>query len=168
MNVCALVFFVSTVMGPFIVIAEPGGLAEPGNDSATIELGAAVSLLDLQELDGGYCGYALRLGYRWKDYLLLEGEYDHYVDRTESHAQSLFLAGPRAGFRKGGLGVFIKLRPGVLRAVNYDPSVARSRFVLSAGGVLEAYLEPHVYVSSIWAIWSPGLGMPPSGTLTSA
>ena len=69
MNVCFLVFLVSTVMGPGIVIAEPGGLAEPGSDSATIELGAAVSLLDLHELNAtGYCGYVLRLGYRWKDY----------------------------------------------------------------------------------------------------
>ena len=136
------------------MIANPGGLAEPGSASAAIELGAAVSILDLEKSirhlhrlnDNGYCGYVLRLGYRWRNYLLLEGEYDHFVDITESHVQSLFLAGPRVGFRKRGLGAYIKLQPGMLRAVNYDPSVTRSRFALSAGGVLEAYVEPHAYV----------------------
>ena len=147
MGGCFAAFLVSLVLGPGTAIASPGGLAEPGSDSATIELGAAVSILNLHKLNGnGYCGYGLRFGYRWKDYLLLEGGYDHYADLFDDDPQSLFLAGPRAGFRKGGLGVFIKLQPGVLRAVNYDPSVARSRFVLSAGGVLEAYVKPHVYV----------------------
>ena len=154
MNVCALVFVLSLVMGPGTVIANPGGLAEPGSASAAIELGAAVSILDLSKSirnfhrlsDNGYCGYVLRLGYRWKDYLLLEGEYDHFVDRTESHVQSLFLAGPRVGFRKRGLGAYIKLQPGMLRAVKFDPSDTRSRFALSAGGVLEAYVKPHAYV----------------------
>ena len=159
MNFCAVVFIFSLVMGPMAVIGEPGGLAEPGSDSAAIELGAAVSILDLHELNAkGYCGYVLRLGYRWKDYLLLEGEYDHFVDITESHVQSLFLAGPRVGFRKRGLGAYIKLQPGMLRAVKYDPSVARSRFALSAGGVLEAYVTPHAYVrldSGYLVIW-PG------------
>ena len=146
MDFCTVSFIFSLVMGPMAVIGEPGGLAEPGSDSATIELGAAVSILDLQESYGAsYCGYGLRFGYRWKDYLVLEGEYYHYLDLNQNHAQSLFLAGPRVGFRRGGLAAFIKLQPGMLRAVkNY--SVTRSRFALSAGGVLEAYLEPHAYV----------------------
>ena len=81
MNFCTMSWIVSLVLGPTAVIGSPGGLAEPGSDSATIELGAAMSLLSLRKLDGnGYCGYGLRFGYRWKDYLLLEGEYYHYVD----------------------------------------------------------------------------------------
>ena len=45
----------------------------------------------------------------------------------------------------------------MLRAVNYDPSVTRSRFALSAGGVLEAYVKPYVYVRfdlGYLVIWS--------------
>ncbi len=157
MGGCTVSFIFSLVFSPAAVIGSPGGLAEPGSDSATIELGAAVSLLSLEKVDGNsYCGYALRLGYRWKDYLLLEGEYDHYVDIDERHAQSLFLAGPRVGFRKGGLGTFIKLQPGMLRAAkNY--SVTRSRFALSAGGVLEAYGKLHQHVRfdvGYLVIWS--------------
>ena len=167
------------VLGPAAVIGSPGP-AERSGDGAGIELGAALPVLDLAEVYGtGYCGYGLRLGYSWRDYLLLEGEYSHYVDLHESHTQSLFLAGLRTGFRKRRLGAFVKLQPGMIRAVksyylHHSPDFTKSKFALSAGGVVEGHVDSHAYVrfdlgylivwygnATLVPHWSFGIGFRP-------
>ena len=132
------------------MIGSPGP-AGRGRDDATVELGAALPALDLGGVYGsGYCGYGFRLGYSWRDYLLFEGEYSHYLDVHESHTQSLFLAGIRAGLRKRRLGAFVKLQPGMIRAVKsyylHYPDFTKFKFALSAGGVAEGHLGSHTYV----------------------
>lgn len=81
--------------------------------------------------------------------MLLEGEYSHYVDVHESHTQSLFLAGLRAGLRKRRLGAFVKLQPGMIRAVQsyylHYPDFTKFKFALSAGGVAEGHLTTNLY-----------------------
>ena len=69
---------------------------------------------------------------------MLEGEYSHYGDPADANDRFLFLAaaGPRVGFRKRGLGWFIKLPPGIV----HDPSFSELKFALSVGGVMEAHL----------------------------
>jgi len=142
---CQIALMVSTYMLPLIAVLS-GGPAPGTADDSGIELGAAVTALDLESVyGGGYCGYGPRVAYPWGDNLLFEGEYGRYVDAQESHTQSLFLAGPRIGVRKGMLGAFVKLQPGVIRGVRsyylYYPELTKSKLALSAGGVVEAHVD---------------------------
>ena len=143
MNYCDVALLVSLVLAPAAAIGSPGP-GEPSSDSTNIELGLAVSGLHLpNSSQHGSCGYGGRFGYRWRDYVLFEGEYFHHWDRFGTHVHSLLLAGTRVGIRRGRLGAFIKLQPGMVRAVS-DPHY--TRFALAAGGVVEARVDSHVYV----------------------
>jgi len=145
---CGIAMLISLLLAPMSLVNAPGP-GEPSDDSTTIELGAALSALDLGSLSGsGYCSYGVRLGYPWRNYVVFEGEYSHYVDRLDDYSHSLFLAGLRGGIRRGKLGAFIKLQPGMIRFVQtpYPHPPPFSKFALAAGGVVEAHLDPHVYL----------------------
>lgn len=135
---CLVALIFSLVVIPTTVIGSPG-LAGSASDSTALELGADLTFLNHDEYGAGSCGFGLSFGYRWRDYLLLEGAYSHHGDPNDAHEQSLFLAsaGPRIGLRKRGLGWFIKLQPGIV----HDPYFTRLGFALSVGGVLEAHLD---------------------------
>lgn len=148
LSVCTAALLVAILVVPLSVVGAPG--APPASpDDATVELGAAVSVLDLGKLYGTqYCGYAGRIGHRWRDNVWFEGEYSHYVNRYDDHAHSVLLAGLRAGFRGRWFGAFIKLQPGMVRIVEtpHPHPPPFTRFALSAGGVLEARVESDLYV----------------------
>lgn len=141
-----------------------GGIIAPGPPESsrhddTLELGPTVSGLALQSLYAqDACGYGVKLSYPWSDYALLEGEYAHYLNASEEHTHSLFLTGVRVGIRKRKVGAFVKLQPGMFRAVENprsDPS-AFSKFAFSAGGVLEVHLGSRIYMrfdSGYLIIW---------------
>ena len=80
--------------------------------------------------------------------MLFEGEYSHYMNLFDDHSHSLFVAGARVGIRRGKLGAFVKLQPGMIRFVEtpYPHPPPFSRFALSAGGVVERHLTQHVYL----------------------
>ena len=143
MSYCDIALLVSLVLLPAGAVFSPGP-GDPSGDSTDIELGMALSGLHLPSgSQNGSCGYGFRFGSRWRDFVLFEGEYFHHVNRYEDHVHSLLLAGTRVGIRRGRLGTFIKLQPGMVRAVS-GPHY--TRFALAVGGLVEAHLEPHAYV----------------------
>ncbi len=135
---CLVSLLFSVLVVPSALMRSPG-LARSAGDSTRLELGADVSFLDLEERGELYCGFGFRLGYQWRDYVLLEGEYSHHGDPYDPHEQSVFLAaaGPRVGLRKRGLGWFFKVQPGIV----HDLSFAEFKFALSVGAVMEAHLD---------------------------
>lgn len=137
MNCLVSVLF-SLLVFPSALLRSPG-LAESVGDGAPLELGADLSFLDTEQHGELYCGFGFRLGYQWRDHLVLEGEYSHHGDPYDADEQSLFLAaaGPRVGLRERGLGWFFKLQPGIV----HDLAFTRVRLALSVGAVMEAHLE---------------------------
>jgi len=136
---CGIALLVSLVLLP--VNAFSPGPGDPSGDSTGIELGLALSGLHLPSgSQNGSCGYGVRLGSRWRDHVLFEGEYFHHVNRYHDHVHSLLLAGTRVGIRRGRFGAFVKLQPGMVRAVS---GPRYTRFALTTGGVVEAHLESH-------------------------
>lgn len=135
---CLIALLFSLVVVPTTVIGSPG-LADSATDSTSLEVGEDLSFFDDAEYGRAQCGFGLRVGHQWRDYMLLEGEYSHQGDPNDGHQQTLFVAaaGPRIGLRKGGLGWFVKLQPGII----HDSSFARLKFALSVGGVMEAHLD---------------------------
>ncbi len=140
MSYCGIALLVSLVLLPADAVFSPGP-GDPSGDSTDIELGLALSGLHLPSgSQNGSCGYGVRLGSRWSDHVLFEGEYFHHVNRYHDHVHSLLLAGTRVGIRRGRFGAFVKLQPGMVRAVS---GPRYTRFALAAGGVVEAHLESH-------------------------
>ena len=142
---------VGTIYGGIFGGIFAPGPSEPADDETTIELGPTVSGLDMDGLHRqGFCGYGIKLGYPWKDHVLVEGEYAHYVDRFDEHTHSLVLAGLRVGVHKRRVGAFLRLQPGVIRFVetSYTQPPPYTRLALSAGGVVEVHLGPHLYIRS--------------------
>jgi len=135
---CLVSVLFSLLVVPSALMRSPG-LATSVGDSTRFELGADLSFLNPEEYGGVYCGFGFRLGYQWRDYVLLEGEYSHHGDPYAPHERSVFLAaaGPRVGLRERGLGWFFKLQPGIV----HDLSFAEFRFALSVGAVMEAHLD---------------------------
>jgi len=144
---CLAGLFLSLLVIPMMAVA-PSSLPGSG-DSVRIELGADLSVLDLRALYHGlpaHCGYGARLGYRWRDYVSLEGGYYRYVNRDEDDTHSLYLAGASLGIRRGKLATFIKLQPGMIRAARpHHNSPPFTRFAFAAGGEAEAHLRPRLY-----------------------
>ena len=126
------------------------GPHQPSSYSTTVELGPALSVVNLKSLydKTEYCSYGVKLSYPWRDYILIEGEYSHFVNASGDHAHSLALMGLRGGIRKRKVGAFLKLLPGMIRVVEtpypYPPPF--HKFVLSVGGVVEAHVDPRVYI----------------------
>ena len=134
------------------------GQAEPDR---RWDLGAQLVIADFEglgEVPGGFGGRCL---YSLNDYLALDAEVDYFPDYTRRggafspalpairsgitwpHGETEALAGLRAGFRFGGVGLFAKARPGIILLTDHQTrwltSSDKVRGALDLGGTLELY-----------------------------
>ena len=147
--VCGVSAYLSLVFGTLMTFVDPGP-SQPSGYSTTVELGSALSVVYLKSLYGKteYCSYGVKLSYPWRDHVLVEGAYSHFVNASEEHAHSLVLMGLRGGIRKRKFGAFVKVLPGMIRIVEtpYPSPPPFHKFALSVGGVVEAHLDPRLYI----------------------
>src|ERR1700755_12408 len=80
------------------------------------ELGAQLARLDLNSIGESPLGAGGRVSYLVRPSMALEAEANRYFeDPSHNFGHTEFLAGVRAGYWFGPLGVFAKARPGFVR-----------------------------------------------------
>lgn len=146
---CAVSAYLSLFFGTLVTVVDPGP-PKPSSYNSTVEVGSNLSVIYLRSLYGTseYCSYGVKLSYPWRNHMLIEGTYSHIVDASEDHAHSLVLMGLRGGIRKRKFGAFVKVLPGMIRIVEtpYPYAPPFHKVALSVGGVVEAHLDPRLYI----------------------
>ncbi len=136
------------------------GLCCPGQAQSERrwEVGGQLVVADFEGLGEVPGGFGVRCLYNLNDYLALDGEVDYFPDSTRKggspfpgirseitwpHGETEAFAGLRAGFRLGGVGIFAKARPGIMRLTSYQTrwltNSAKTRGALDLGGIVEFY-----------------------------
>jgi len=133
-------------------------------DSPKFEAGFGYSLLRtnfLDQFDKTESGIAAHLGYSLSDHITLEAELNLFPQNLEAISKGMVagLFGPKVGWRSERVGIFGKIRPGLVHFQRQShpfpcPAVVppffvcalalETDFALDAGGVLEYYPQSRV------------------------
>lgn len=116
------------------------------------QLGFQFSALALNgPVNDGDLGGGLHFGYNYNQYFGLEAEVSAH-NLTSSGATLLGLVGPRVGYTSRDVGLYVKLRPGLIRFPSHDPDLIPplgqhpTHFAFDAGMELVRYYERHLYM----------------------
>jgi hypothetical protein len=117
-----------------------------------ITVGGFVGTIDLRaSVDEKPLGFGGRLTYDFNDNFALDGEAAYFPQNPSGNfGQTVALAGLKAGYRSEKVGVFGKVRPGVVHFggdffKTYNGQ-SQSHFAVDVGGVLEFYPSQRVVV----------------------
>jgi len=125
------------------------------------ELGAQWLIADFEALGEVPGGFGGRCVYNLSDYLAVDSEIDYFPDYTRKssrlsplfpviragitrpHGETEAVAGLRAGLRFGGVGIFAKARPGIVRLTDHQvrwlTDSGKIRGALDLGAAVELY-----------------------------
>ena len=123
------------------------------------------TVIQSSQFDQTFASIGGRLAYNLNRYVALEAEGNFIPKRNfsevEQSRKAQFLAGVKAGLRKGKFGVFAKARPGVMyfsvlpshtTCILTSPRIFacaqenQTNFALDVGGVVEAYPSPRTVI----------------------
>ena len=127
---------------PCLVVALLVALAVPANGQ-NFEVGVQLTGLHLHKIDEGPVGFGGRFHYQFFPLLSSDVEWTHYPENQSGNfGETAALFGVRAGKRFERIGLFVKLRPGVMHFGGkyfIDRLDRKTHFILDAGGELEYY-----------------------------
>jgi len=134
--VCLVVMFAGKEARGQIVLQYSG--------PARYELGAQfTAVAPGGPVDAGNIGPGLHFGYNYNRFLSLESDLNGYHPVT-------FLVGPRIGYTWQDVGLYLKVRPGLIHFTSDEaiPSVEKhpTHFAFDTGIVLARYFESGVYL----------------------
>ena len=180
-----------TVLILWALFSGAGVVQPPAQtDRRDVELGVVVPWLCLTEHEGADVGLGGRLTYNLAHHVALEGELSWFARElvrmpvvptvpmtTDRRVQALF--GMKAGTRWEWLGLFGKVRPGVVHFRNElhvvcvtepCPPIASSQteLALDLGGIVELYPTPQLVIRfDVGDLWIRGTGndVPGSGNV---
>lgn len=141
----------------FAILLSAGFIAAAANaqsqtDVPKTEIGAFVTAIDLNKSVGEKpLGFGGRFTYNLNNYVAIDSEAAYYPQNPSGDfGETQALIGVRAGIHTEKIGVFAKLRPGLVRfggdGFKAYNGRARNNFALDVGGVLEFYPTEHFIV----------------------
>ena len=148
--------FVIIACGFGLLAQSRGAQAQTQADEHRLEVGAQFTVIGLQDFGDPVKGLGGRVGYDFNRHVALDAEANFFPETHLGNNQfgqkAQGFVGVKAGAREKWVGVFAKLRPGVMSigelTSGFDCSSRtgftecrpnHSQFALDAGGVLELY-----------------------------